>query len=169
MIWENQYFFKDTSNQLSFATQKFRLDKFRSNLEIELFAPVDNSWMEIGATLVNTDNGKEYTLEKGVEYYHGYTDGETWSEGSKTEQAYFTGLPSGNYLLEAVVSRESTSGSVNDFTVKVTYDVANDRNLYISILILLVVALIKYYLTQSWEKERWSNSPYNPNPLNEDD
>lgn len=169
LIWENQYFFKDTSNQLSFTTQKFHLDKFRSNLEIELFAPVDNSWMEIGATLVNTDNGKEYTLEKGVEYYHGYTDGETWSEGSKTEQAYFTGLPSGNYLLEAIVSRESTSGSVNDFTVKVTYDVANDRNLYISILILLVVALIKYYLTQSWEKERWSNSPYNPNPLNEDD
>ena len=54
-----------------------------SNLQFEpqvtIVAEVLDSWFSADITLVNEGTGKEYSLEKGVEYYSGYSDGEFWS------------------------------------------------------------------------------------------
>ena len=155
-------FSNDTAQNLSYVSKPFQLDKWRSNLAFEIHAPVDNDWFELGATLVNTKTGAEYSLEKGVEYYHGYTDGENWTEGSRREDAYLTQVPAGDYILQVQGLRSPGINHVNDFHVRVTYDVNMERNLFFSILLLLVWPVVQYIRTNSIEKKRWYNSPFSP-------
>lgn len=159
-IFEKYFSFSDTSNTISFVTDKYQLEKRRSNLQISISAPVSNSWFELSATLVNATTGKEYTLEKGVEYYSGYSDGESWSEGSQHENAYFTRIPAGTYFLQLEGTREDASYKIADFSVEVIYDVPNERNLWISIILFLLWSVAKYLHMRYIETERWRNSPY---------
>jgi predicted RNA-binding Zn-ribbon protein involved in translation (DUF1610 family) len=152
----------DTTQNLSFVSKPFHLDKWRSNLELHINAPVDNDWFELGATLVNKTTGAEYSLEKGVEYYHGYTDGENWTEGGTAEDAYLTQIPAGDYVLQLQGIRSPTAGHVNNFHVMATYDVPMERNLFFSILLLLVWPVVQYIRTNKIEKKRWYNSPFSP-------
>jgi hypothetical protein len=152
------------------VTPSFKLDKRRSNLEFDIEAPVDNSWFEFTATLVNANTGAEYSLEKGVEYYHGYSEGESWTEGSTRETAYLSEIPAGTYNLQISGRREgvSTGYSVagysrpDGFYVKATYDTANNRNLVVCLVALLIGSFIQYQAVRYYEWNRWSNSPFSP-------
>lgn len=152
----------DSALNLLFVSQPFHFDKSRSNVEFNVFAPVQNDWFELGATLVNKNTGAEYSLEKGVEYYYGYTDGENWTEGSRNENAYLTQIPAGDYVLQLQGVRSAAYDHVKEFHVTVTYDVQTERNLFFSILILLVWPVVQYVRTNKIEKKRWYNSPFSP-------
>jgi hypothetical protein len=159
-ILNERFPFNDSSNTVSYVTKKFALEKPVANLELHISAPVDNSWFELNATLVNADNGKEYTIAQGVEYYYGYTDGENWSEGGRTEDAYFFAIPEGTYFLQLQGIRDYAIGMPRDFLVLVTYDVPNLRNMWLAILIIILFAFGKYGLSRYHEYRRWSNSPF---------
>ena len=128
--------------------------------KLVIFAPVSNSWFELGATLVNSETGKEYNLEKGVEYYHGVSEGESWAEGSNTENAYFTRVPAGTYFLQMQGTREAGFSGVRDFSVEAIYDVPSNRNLWFALLLFILWPLVKYLYSSYREHERWRNSPY---------
>ena len=125
-----------------------------------IYSNVSNSWFELGATLVNANTGKEYNLEKGVEYYHGVSEGEAWSEGSTTENAYFTRIPAGTYFLQLQGTREAGYSGVRDFSVEGIYDVTSNRNLWISLLLFFIWPVAIYLYSRYQESERWRNSPY---------
>jgi len=159
-LFTKNFSFSDSSNTVTFVTDKYLLDKRRSNLEISISAPVSNSWFELSATLVNATTGKEYTMEKGVEYYSGYSDGESWSEGSQRENAYFTRIPGGTYFLQLEGTRDGGGYRIPEFSVEVIYDVPNIRNLWISIILFLLWPVGKYLHIRYVEAERWRISPY---------
>lgn len=159
-LFFNNYTFPDTVNTISVVTGKYVFDKPKSNLKLVIFAPVQNSWFELGATLVNSETGKEYSLEKGVEYYHGVSEGESWSEGSNSENAYFTRVPAGTYFLQMQGTREAGYSGVRDFSVEALYDVTNNRNLWFALLLFILWPLVKYLYSSYQENERWRNSPY---------
>ena len=161
MLLNKRYDFADSTNNISIVTEKFHLDKYYANLLFKLSAPVDNSWVSANATLVNADNGKEYSIEKGVEFYHGYTEGEYWSEGLKDEEAYLTNIPEGNYFLQVAGLREADNmGSAKNMYLEVLYDVPSHRNLFFAILLLLIWPIAKIYTVGNTELRRWENSPY---------
>ncbi|MES2892022.1 MAG: DUF4178 domain-containing protein [Bacteroidota bacterium] len=160
VLLNKQYLFSDSIKHLSLVTEKFELDKWSSNLRFSIRAPVYNSWFELGATLVNTQTGKEYSVEQGVEYYSGYSEGEHWSEGSDQEDAYLSKIPAGTYFLQLEATRESISEATANFSLELTYDVPSDRNLGWAVGLLLLWPLGKYWLVKWNEERRWSNSPY---------
>ena len=162
ILLNQTYLFYDTSNFISTVTEKYILDKKSSNIELKIQAPVRNSWFELSATLVNAVTGKEYSLEKGVEYYYGYSGGESWSEGSTKARAYFTRIPAGTYFLQLDAARESgyNAASMPEFYLTITYDVTNNRNLWWSLFLFLGLIAGKYILINYKETARWSNSPY---------
>jgi hypothetical protein len=163
IIADDFFTFNDSTNTATAATGPIRLDKWRSNLQFRIQAPVSNDWMELGAALVNTKTGTEYNIEKGVEYYSGYSEGERWTEGSQEEDAYITQVPAGEYqiLLQGVRDPYSLN-KVENFRLQVLYDVSNHRNLFFCILLMLIWPAIQYYRTNTIEKQRWENSPYTP-------
>jgi len=162
-LLEKQYSATDSTGVANVVTDKFHLDKWKSNLEIEIYAPVDNDWFELGTTLVNTDNGKEYSVAQGVEYYEGYDDGESWSEGSKSETVYLDGIPAGNYQLQFTGTKNTAKPyGVTYFNVTVRYDVTMWRNFFIILGLLLIWPIIKYLRVRAIEKKRWSTSAFTP-------
>ena len=169
IIFERRISFNSLST-VSVVTGKFQLDKWRSNLQFDIEAPVDNNWFELNVTLVNAGNGTEYSLEKGVEYYHGNSEGESWTEGGTRETAYISQIPAGSYYLQINGTREAESAGFygagykrpDGFYVTVTYDTANNRNLVFCLIALLVLPLGQFLMVQYNEQGRWSNSPFSP-------
>lgn len=163
VLLDQDYFYSaDSTRSISMVTRAFTLDRWRSNLKFNISAPVDNSWFELDANLVNVATGTHYELDKGIEYYHGYEDGESWSEGDNHEVAYLGQIPSGNYFLQLQGVRDTTANRPHSYHVTVTYDTDNTSNLYICIGILLLWPIIQYIRIQNTEKKRWDNSPFSP-------
>lgn len=157
--------FSDTLNSTSLVSQKFTLDRWRSNLLIKIYAPVDNSWFALGANLVNTKTGTEYSIEKGVEYYHGVEDGAIWTEGGWQEEAIFNQVPAGEYQLQIEGSREPALYGLSPTTgaeLTVIYDVPNDRNLTYALIAVAAFAVINFLIVRYYERSRWYNSPFTP-------
>ncbi len=160
----------DTSFQLSdstvtqtFISDTFKLTKWKSNLEFEIAAPVDNTWFELNATLVNAGTGDEYSLEQGIEYYHGITDGESWAEGSTRENAYLSSIPAGTYFLQISSSRDmniTLDNTVKEFRLRVTNDSPMYRNFWLVGLIIIIWPVIMLIMNYYYERERWRASPY---------
>jgi hypothetical protein len=156
---------KDSTATSTFVSPKFTLTKWRSNLAFDLSSPVENNWIDMEATLVNATNGQEYGLQQTVEYYHGYEDGESWSEGSNNETAYLSSIPAGDYFLRIEASRDTTNGdwsSVKDLDVIVKNDVPMHRNLFIFLGLLLVWPIVAYIWYFINERRRWKNSEFSP-------
>jgi DNA-directed RNA polymerase subunit M/transcription elongation factor TFIIS len=156
---------QDTVATMTYVTPRFTLDKWRSNLRFDLAGPVDNNWMDMEATLVNSKNGEEYHLEQTVEYYHGYDDGESWDEGSTSSTAYLGSVPSGTYELRMEVSRDTTTGwstGPKTMSVVIKNDVPVHSNLLIFVGLLLVWPISSWLWFLFYDKKRWANSRFSP-------
>lgn len=163
--------FPADTNKVSFVTEKFEFGKNSSNVKFDITAGVSNSWFELAVTMVNAKSGKEYSLEKGVEYYSGYEGGERWTEGGTHETAYFTRVPAGTYFFQLEGTREAamTTGAAlsysfasvaPSFGITITYDVSNERNFWLSVLLFLIYPVVTYIRNYYRESGRWSNSPF---------
>ncbi|MBO9200899.1 MULTISPECIES: DUF4178 domain-containing protein [Niastella] len=158
VVYDNFITLPDSTNLPMLVTQKFKLDKWRSNLEFDISAPVRNNWFEVGITLVNADNGTEYSIEKGVEKYSGYEDGESWSEGSDQDDAILHSIPAGNYFLEIQPARGDAT--VDSFSLRVTYDVPMWRNFFMFVIFALLPVVGIFFRGAYLESVRWQNSPF---------
>lgn len=160
-VFDQQYMYADSVSAMHIVTPQFDLTKRRANMRFDLYADVSNSWFEMEATLVNVKTGKEYSVQKGVEYYYGYSDGESWTEGSTRNTAYITRIPEGTYFLEIDAVRDSYSTArPNNFEIIAVYDVPTNRNLWFSLLLFLIWPVIAWFRIRYVESGRWSNSPH---------
>jgi hypothetical protein len=158
VVYDNTITLPDSTNIPMIVSPRFKLDKWRSNLEFDIAAPVSNNWFEAGITLVNADNGAEYTLEKGVEKYSGYEDGEHWTEGDDHDAVIMHSIPAGNYFLQIQPARGDYT--VNSFSLKVIYDVPMWHNFWIFLMLAILPALGVYINMAAREGMRWQNSPF---------
>ena len=51
---------------------------------ISVSAPLDNAWMSLQAAIVRGDGQAIHLYERSLEYYHGRSGGESWSEGRRS-------------------------------------------------------------------------------------
>nr|WP_262915983.1 DUF4178 domain-containing protein [Chitinophaga filiformis] len=168
-LFANEVYFSDSSKVQTAVINDIHLEKRQSNVMLEFYSPVQNTWMDLEATLVDTKTGTEYSVNKGVEYYSGVEDGEHWSEGSQNGTVYINEVPRGDYTLKLEATRETTYYPLKSFTITGYYDVPNTRNLFICIGLLLLWPIFKYFSTYFSERQRWSNSPYSTFITSEDE
>ncbi|SEJ84912.1 protein of unknown function [Dyadobacter sp. SG02] len=161
LVLDSNYYFADSLNTQLFLSEKFELEKTSSGLELNFRSPVENSWLELNATLVNTIDGSEYSAENGVEFYSGYEDGSHWTEGSQENSIQFTKIPAGTYVLQMTATRDSNMyGQARVFTAKLFYDPVTYRNMWIVILLILVWPLVMGIARYYTEGTRWGNSEF---------
>ena len=78
----------------------FEIQRVDETIEIKIETNVDDSWTHLGVALYNTDNVEVISGEDlGLEYYSGVDDGESWSEGSKSESIYWKIKTPGKYQI----------------------------------------------------------------------
>ena len=161
VLLDQTYLFNDSTDKIEAITPKFHFNKWSSIVQFDIHAAVDNDWFELNATLVNAKTGTEYNFQKGVEFYHGYSGGESWREGGTNETAYLTQIPEGDYFVQIQGIRNSGSyNKLHSFDLRLIYDVPSHRNLLWCMLLAIIWPVAQYIRSNQIEKKRWYNSPF---------
>ena len=99
LVYQNAFAFHQADVEKARITDVFELTGRPSNVIIESRANVDNSWIYLNLALINEETGNAYDFGREVSYYHGYDGGESWKEGSPSDEAIIPAVPSGHYYL----------------------------------------------------------------------
>jgi len=70
-----------------------------SNIEVDSIAQLNNDWLELDLSLVNTQTEQTFQTTQGMEYYSGYDSDGSWSEGDNSSSVVFSRVPAGTYKL----------------------------------------------------------------------
>jgi hypothetical protein len=79
---------------------EFEIKHGNKNLEMTVSAPdLQNSWIGTDIALVNTETGTVWEDSAELSYYSGFEDGESWSEGDRDQNLWYSRMPAGKYVL----------------------------------------------------------------------
>lgn len=150
-------------NGKEFVSESFQLTGGSAPLTVRVHSEVDNSWANLQVALVNEHNNESIYASKDVEYYHGNTDGENWSEGSTGDKFNICGVDAGNYhlVLSSQKAPEDTRNRM--MSVNVVWNQPSMRNAWFVVFGLAIIVLGMYLWRRQFEQNRWAesnNSPY---------
>ncbi len=141
-------------------TASFTIDHGPAPVEIDLGEPLDNNWFEATVELVSEKDNQTWDVTKSIEYYHGYDDGESWTEGSNESSAVIDNVPAGKYHLN--IYPYAGTAMLTNISVNVTANVTLWQNIIITILLLSILPLVFWFLARRYEVRRWMNSDFSP-------
>lgn len=147
-----------------FTTPEFVLDKDKANLEIDIDAEVDNSWVYVYGELVNSETEEIFTFERSIEYYHGYDGGESWTEGSKDTSIFMPQVPGGKYYMNLDFDNggNTQAGLRRTFNVQVKRDVPTFHNFLWALFLISIFPIFAWIQYRQVEVARWSDSDFSP-------
>jgi hypothetical protein len=136
-------------------TQSFKTEKVDDTLEIEIGADISNTWFGMGVALYKQKEEAVLSADDiGVEYYEGYEDGESWSEGSKSETIYWKVKDPGEYKL-LITSNEWEAAGNTKINIRVKRDVKRVYPMILISFLWFVVPLLLWYRDKNFESRRW--------------
>jgi hypothetical protein len=176
IITTNWYIYKDQAEQVVFdkaiaftdfndrelTSGSFVLKGGSAPVTVQVSTDVDNSWANVDVALVNETTNDEIHANKDIEYYHGYEDGESWTEGNWSEKFNICGVKAGKYhlLIKPLKAPEDSKNTA--MKVKVVWNQPSSRNVWIIAIFMLVVYIVIRYFKINFEKTRWEDSSYSP-------
>lgn len=172
----NWYIYKDQSEQVilnkaiafsdfndkEFTSESFVLKGGSAPMTIKVATDVDNSWANVNVALVNEKTNDETYASKDIEYYHGYEDGESWSEGSSSEEFNICGVKQGKYHLLVTPMKAPEDGKNSAMQIRAVWNEPSNRNVWLIVIFMIVVYIVIRYLRIDFEKKRWEDSSYSP-------
>jgi len=103
-----------------------------------------------------------------IEYYSGVEDGESWSEGGKSQDATLSSIPAGNYTLQVHGTWQNWQAQM-PVNVKVEQNVTRGVNFCCAIVLLLIFPLLNLFRKMSFESSRWKQSMFSSSGSSSDD
>ena len=127
------------------------------NIAITLNAHIDNDWAYSAVDLVNVDTGEVTSFDANLEYYHGYEDGESWSEGHPDMTQFIGPRAAGTYMLRIESQHGASSGQAT-IGVEVRQGVVHWRTFAWALLVLGgALAAVGGHVFK-FETRRWENA-----------
>ncbi|MET3012053.1 DUF4178 domain-containing protein [Flavobacterium psychrophilum] len=145
----DQYSTKD------FVTPSFELKGSSAPMTISFHSNVDNSWANVQVALINEVTNEEIYANKDIEYYHGYTDGENWTEGDTNGDFNLCGIPSGKYHLAITPSKATEDLQNQSVEIKASWSSPSMRNVWMTFIFMIVFVVAAYYFERNFENKRW--------------
>jgi hypothetical protein len=136
----------------------FTLGGRTSNVSVRVSTDLDNQWSYFNFALVEEATGRTVTFGREVSYYHGVDDGDSWSEGSRTDAARVGSVPPGRYRLYV----EPETPMRTTYRVQVTRDVPAHGYFVVALLLLCLPPLVSLLLHGGFEGRRWAESDHAP-------
>ncbi|MDC3379169.1 DUF4178 domain-containing protein [Planctomycetota bacterium] len=134
--------------------------RYEGTLEFEGNAPVNNSWVSLDLVLVDTVTETASYVPMEISYYHGTSGGESWSEGSTSESTVIRGVKNGSYLLQ--VQRYPQSLHKGEVQIQLVRDPWLVRYPCCAFFMILIVPLVVFIKSKSFETRRWAESDHAP-------
>lgn len=140
-------------------TEPFQLTAAQ-NIQIDLDASIDNSWVYAAVDLVHERTGALVSFDESLEYYAGVTDGESWTEGDRRARQVLRPMPAGSYVIRV----EAIHGEPLPVTLRVSVrqDVFRARYWLLAALALAIPFGIVAIHAAHFQKRRWENSQLSP-------
>jgi len=138
------------------ATQEFTLDGRTSNVEVELETTLDNAWGFFDIALIDAEHGTAKEVGREVGYYHGVSEGESWSEGDAKESVVIPQVPPGRYFLRIGVEGQGPFG----YVVRVRRDVPSLLSFIVVLGLLALPWIWMAVRSYGFEVERWAESDH---------
>lgn len=130
-----------------------------ANLAVDLWAPTNNNWVQVGFNLISGATGEVRSFDMISDRYAGVDDGESWSEGSQNRRIYVPRIPAGKWVLR--LDPETEAGKAPpSFRVRLTSGVPHVSHLVWVILLLLVIPTLLSFSKLSFEGRRWAESDF---------
>ncbi|TCN60921.1 DUF4178 domain-containing protein [Flavobacterium circumlabens] len=163
---EQNVFYKeiafDSNNTKEIISAPFELKGGSAPLSIWVSTEVDNSWANVDVALVDEKTSEEIHANKDIEYYSGYEDGESWTEGGQTQEFNICGIKEGKYHLLITSQKAPEDTRNNVMKVKVVWNQPSSRNVWLVIIFMIVILVVIRFARLSYEKRRWEDSHYSP-------
>lgn len=140
-------------------TREFRLPAPVSRLEIEHEANITNNWISLALTLVNRDTGEAWQASRELSRYEGVDEGESWSEGSRSDAVIFADLPAGTYVISEEAELDAASKPVRA-QVKVSRPGPRWSSLLLLFMALGFFPAYVFIRHYTFEVSRWSESDH---------
>ncbi len=144
---------KKTKNKQLHMTEPFKLNQAPSVVKLRYRADANNSWAWVRLVVIDEQDRALYSVAETLEYYHGTSGGESWSEGDRDEYQLIRFENKGPFRF-GVQSETGTWRSrtpPDRLTVQVKQDVFAVRYLLITAILSLI---IPGYLLLKWNSRR---------------
>lgn len=141
-----------------------------NELRAEVFG-LDNSWVELNCSLVNTQTGASYDFDNAFEHYSGYDSDGHWSEGSDHNTALLREVPAGEYnlVVNAATGNNYNQAIGQPINLVWKHDVTPWQNFWLVFFGILLYPGFLFYQRFSFERQRWQQSEFNPYSSDDDD
>jgi predicted RNA-binding Zn-ribbon protein involved in translation (DUF1610 family) len=138
----------------------FTFERAGSMNEVKATAHLNNSWVELQCSLVNTVTGQSIDFTNSFSYYSGIDSDGGWSEGSWENASLITNVPAGTYKLIVAGGGADQSGLPLKVPVYLSlrHDIVPWRNFWLAVLAILIYPGYLLYRNYANEKERWSEA-----------
>ncbi len=153
----------------SITTQPFEITGAATNVVVRTETDLDNGWMSLTYTLVDPDTGKSWRSDRELAHYSGYTDGESWSEGTRSDDAVFSGVPAGKYLLNISTDLPRDARRAVSARLRVERGSPSWYNWLALQIGLLLLPLFVAWRSRAFEIRRWADSDHPRETESDDD
>jgi hypothetical protein len=142
----------------AFISEPFET-KRGANLAVDLWAPTDNTFVEVGFSLISEASGEVRSFGLISDRYSGVDDGESWHEGQQNRRIYVPRVPAGRWILR--LDPESEAGKAPpSFRVRLTSGVPHVSHLVFLIVIVFLIPTILLFSKFAFEGRRWAESDF---------
>jgi hypothetical protein len=147
-------------------SDEFRLDGGH-NVAVDLTSSLRNNWMYAAVDLINKDTGGVVSFDANLEYYAGFDDEGSWSEGSSHADQVLGPVEAGTYQVRV----EGQHGGTDDVLLTVALRQGVFRWTWFAVF--LGVLAIPFGAVGihavAFRKRRWQNSSLGGSPGSDDD
>ncbi len=154
--------------QEEFATRTFDLKDKARKLVVSNRTGLDNNWIGLDIMLVNKTTGVAWPASREIAYYYGYDDGESWTEGSRSDEVVFRDIPPGTYYLTVDPDLAPEKPVAVTDTIEVRTGKAGWSNYVLVMLFLVAFPIFTRLRRGAFEVRRWAESDHAPVAADDD-
>jgi hypothetical protein len=131
----------------------------KTGIAVEITSNINNDWLAVQTDLVNTTSGEVISVYGEAEYYHGVTDGESWSEGGRAINKSTREVAAGKYVARFTPSWDRGKHPVPPaFNAAIKGDGPGPGCPCCLILLLFAWPIFVQIRSSSFETTRWNDS-----------
>ncbi len=152
------------AGERALTSKPFELTKSGTTLRVENESDLNNTWVDLNMQLINEKTGESWQAARGISYYSGVDGGESWSEGSQSDDVVFLDVPPGTYHLaiDGEGGPELAARGTATIKTRVRRAGALWTNFFLLLGVLAVFPVWAFIRMNSFEKKRWMESDHPP-------
>jgi hypothetical protein len=140
-----------------FFSVPFEITHDHRNVEVQLVTDVDRTWAAVSGALINEATLEVSEFELEAAYYHGESDGESWSEGDRAPTTYIPSVAAGKYVVR-LESQWETPRPPPAMRVTLKSGVARWTHFILAMVSLLGFPILLALRVAVFEAKRWEQS-----------